>query len=80
MSRPRAAARAAAHLAAEGELAGKFEEGIAVRHALMRAGGLMRAQGEGQAVRPPVAGTTLLFSTVASVVTLSVLIAVFPRL
>ena len=36
--------------------------------------------GLGYGVRPPVAGTTLLLSTVGSVVTLSVLVALFPRL
>ncbi len=36
--------------------------------------------GVGYGVNPPVAGTTLLFSTVGSVVTLSVLIALFPHL
>ncbi len=41
----RAMARAAVHLAAAEELAGKAAEGLAVRHALMRCGGLMRAQG-----------------------------------
>lgn len=36
--------------------------------------------GLGYRVRPPVAGTTLLFSTLASAVTLSVVIALLPRL
>jgi len=41
----RAVARVSLRLAAEEERAGNTEEGIEVRHALMRCGGLMRSQG-----------------------------------
>lgn len=42
----RAVTRVAVGLAADAERAGNVEEGIAVRHALMRCGGLLRAQGD----------------------------------
>ncbi len=41
----RKTARIAMYLEAEEERAGRNEEGIAIRHALMRCGGLMRSQG-----------------------------------
>ena len=41
----RAEARVALHLAGEAESDGNTAEGVAIRHALMRCGGLMRSQG-----------------------------------
>ncbi len=43
-ARLRAVARVATYLAVEDERAGRRQDGMAIRHALMRCGGLMRAQ------------------------------------